>query len=370
MAVATETEATDVEQPDPVGALSGRLFMEGVGSLHLLTVYLGVRLGLYRALAENGPQTSAELASRTRLDERYVREWLQAETIAGLVSASTDDMSAATFELAPGVRTVLVEETEPAYLGGLGEAAAAVGGAVHAVADAFRTGQGVPLSAYPPDAVSAQSSLNRPAYANALVTEWLPAIPDVNARLLDTARPARVADVGCGSGWAALELARAFPHLRVDGYDADEASIEQARRNAQEHSLGDRVTFEVADAMRTDFGRQKYDVITFFECLHDIARPADALARAHSALAPGGQVIVMDERTGERPQIGDPIETFFATASVLWCLPQSRADADYDTPGTLLRPDALRTIARRAGFRDVEILGIEHPFWRFYRPVM
>lgn len=369
MAVATEPEVAAVDAADPVGELSGRLFMEGVGALHLLTVYLGVRLGLYRALAGEGALTSVKLASHTGLDERYVREWLQAETIAGLVSADADDMSAATFRLAPGVETVLVDETSPAYLGGLGEAAAAVGGAVHAVRDAFRTGAGVPLSAYPPEAVSAQSSLNRPAFVNALVGEWLPAIPDVNARLRDTSRPARIADVGCGSGWAAIELARAFPHVRVDGYDGDEASIENARQNAQERSLTDRVTFEVADAMTTGFGGQTYDVITFFECLHDMARPADALRRARAALAPGGQIIVMDERAGEQPLIGDPTETFFATASVLWCLPQSRADADCDTPGTLLRPDVLRGIAQRAGFKGVEVLPIDHPFWRFYRIV-
>lgn len=369
MAVATEPETVEAEGPDPVEALTGRLFMEGVGALHLSTVYIGVRLGLFRSLAEHGPLTSAALASTLRLDERYVREWLQAETIAGLVVADSDDMSSASFSLAAGVPPVLVDETGPTYLGGLSEAAAAVGGALHMVRDAFRTGAGVPLNAYPPDAVSAQSALNRPAYVHALVSEWLPAIPDVNVRLRDTTRPVRLADVGCGTGWAAIELARAFPHLRVDGYDGDEVSIEQARENAEEQSLSDRVTFEVADAMTADFGGHTYDVITFFECLHDIARPADALRSARSALAPGGQVIVMDERAGEQPRIGDPTETFFATASVLWCLPQSRAAEDCDTPGTLLRPDALRSIAQRAGFTDIEVLAIEHPFWRFYRMV-
>src|SRR5215471_3226921 len=122
MAVATESATPEAVQPDPVGELAGRLFMEGVGSLHLFTVYIGVRLGLYRELAGDGPLTSAQLAARTELDERYVREWLQAETIAGLVLADADDLTVARFRLAPGVDAVLVAETSPAYLGGLGEA--------------------------------------------------------------------------------------------------------------------------------------------------------------------------------------------------------------------------------------------------------
>lgn len=360
MSIATE--------PNPVETLVGRLFTEGVATMHVLTVYLGVRLGLFDALAGRGPLNATELAEATGLDEWYLREWLQAEMIAGLVHGDGDDPSTARFALCEGVRETLVEETSPAYLGGLPYAAAAVGQVLPALVDAFRTGSGVPYSIYGPEAVTAQAALNRPAFVNSLVAEWLPAIPDVLDRLRDRARPALVADVGCGVGWAAIELAKAFGHIRVDGYDVDEASIAAARRNAAEHGVADRVNFEVADAKTGGYGDARYDAIFFFECLHDIGRPVEALAGARAAVAEGGAVIVMDERVGETaPEVGSPTETFFAAASVLWCLPQSRVEPECEAPGTVMRPATLEAIARRAGWGGVDILAIDHPFWRFYR---
>src|SRR5581483_1222447 len=148
-------------------------------------------------------------------------------------------------------------------------------------------------------------------------------------------RPARVADVGCGVGWAAIELAKAFPHIRVDGYDADEDSISRARRNA---------------AAGGGYGERRYDLVLFFECVHDMSHPAEALASARQAVADDGAVIVMDERVAETLQPGDPTETFFATASVLWCLPQGRVETDSEAPGTVMRPAIFDAIARRAGW--------------------
>jgi SAM-dependent methyltransferase len=357
-------------EANPVEELVGRLFTAGVGSMHLLTVYLGVRLGLFRALVEGGPQRAAQLAASTGLDPWYVREWLQAQTIAGLVDADAEDLATATFTARDGVRETLVDETSPAYLGGLSYAAAAVGTVVPALVEVFHTGAGVPYSAYGPEAVIAQAALNRPAYVNELSSAWLPAIPDVHARLTDATRPARVADLGCGVGWAAIELAKSFPHIHVDGYDTDEASIAQARRNAVDHGVAGRVSFEVVDAKDGGYTGAPYDLVLFFECLHDMGRPVEALAAARNAVAPGGTVIVMDERCGEtRPPAGDLTETFFAAASVLWCLPQSRVEPDCEAPGTVMRPAVFEQLARRAGWTGVEILPIEHPFWRFYRLV-
>jgi hypothetical protein len=194
MAVATEA--------NPIEDLVGRLFMEGVGSMHVLTVYLGVKLGLWRALTEGKAVTVAELADVTSLDAWYVHEWLQAETIAGLVTADGDDLWTARFTAAEGIGEVLVEETSPAYLGGLTLACSAVGGILPNLVEAFRTGAGVPYEAYGSEAVEAQAALNRPAYVNDLAANWLGAYPDITARLNDTKNPARVADVGCGVGWA------------------------------------------------------------------------------------------------------------------------------------------------------------------------
>jgi SAM-dependent methyltransferase len=361
---------TTIEAPASASAaedVSGRLFMEGVGAFHLLCVYVGRKLGLYRALGDAGPLSAAALAERVGLDRRYVREWLQAEVTAGLVTID-GDIDTGRFALAAGVREALVDETSPFYVAGLAPALVAAGATVPRVVGAFRTGEGVAYAEYGPEAVEAQAALNRPAFTNSLVTEWLPVVPDVLARLQDTARPARVADLGCGVGWSSIELARAFPHIRVDGIDSDDESISRARQNAAEHGVADRVDFEVGDISLDRPAGARYDLVVFFEVLHDLGHPVEALTAARKSLSPGGTVIVMDERVAETlPPPGDPIETFFATVSVLWCLPQGRVDLDSAAVGTIMRPSTLRELAAKAGYRSADILPIDHPFWRFYR---
>ena len=360
---------TDVETtPQAIEELAGRIFMEGVGAFHLGTVYIGLKHGLFKALFEDGPLTAGELAIRTGLDGWYVREWLQAEATAGLVLADDDDLTTASFTTAPGVREALVEETHPAFIGGLPLATAAGFSVMPELLKAFRSGAGVPYASYGEDAVEAQAALNRPAFVNQLASEWIPQIPDVAALLADSSRVTRVADVGCGLGWAAIELAKAYPHLRVDGYDTDEESITRARRNAADAGVSDRVTFDVVDAS-SPYGDGRYDLILFFECVHDMAHPVEAIGQAKAALAEGGTVIVMDERVGETLNAGDPTETFFAAASVLWCLPQGRVEPDSEAVGTVMRPGRFRGIVRQARWSDIEILPIDHPFWRFYRLV-
>jgi SAM-dependent methyltransferase len=362
------TATTAPAPAEIIEEMAGRIFMEGVASFHLSTVYLGVKLGLFKTVSDKGPISADDLAEATGLDPWYVREWLQAEATAGLVVADDDELSRARFTAAPGVQETLVEETNPAYLGGLPLALGAAGRVLPDLLTAFRTGAGVPYTAYGDDAVDAQAALNRPAFTHQLVSEWLPAVPDIWARLTDTTRPARVADVGCGLGWAAIELAKALPHLSVDGYDSDEESISRARHNAADSDVANRVTFQVVDAATGGYGVKEYDVIFFFECLHDMAHPVEALAAARHSLAPGGTVVVMDERVAESLTPGDPTEIFFATASVLWCLPQGRVDPTSEAPGTVMRPAIFEAIARKAGFTGVEVLPIDHPFWRFYRP--
>jgi SAM-dependent methyltransferase len=268
------------------------------------------------------------------------------------------------------VDAVLVEPTSPAYLGGLPHVFAALGTALPLLEQAYRTGAGVPYAEYGPDAVIGQAALNRPAFANLLVPQWLPAIPDVADRLADTADPARVADFGCGYGWAAIELAKAYPHLRVDGFDSDEASIAAARRNAAEHGVADRVDFEVVDLGDAGTWTPRYDVSFFFECVHDFPRPVEVLRNARAATRPDGTVIVMDEAAAETLTVpGDLVQRFFGTASALWCLPQGLVGADPEPVGTLMRPDDLAALAERAGYAKSEILPVQHDVWRFYRLV-
>lgn len=351
-----------------VEELAGRIFGEGLGAMHLATAYLGVELGLFAALADKPGSTSAELAAATGLDPRYVQEWVQGEHIAGLVRSDTADSATGRLTLADGVHEVLVDEVHPAYLGGLARALAAVGSALSELPAAYRSGAGVPAAAYGPEVVTAQAALNRPSFVNDLAASWLPAIPDLHARFSDATVTTRIADVGCGVGWSSIELAKAYPHIQVDGYDMDEPSVAQATRNAEAHGVADRVTFRLLDASGT-YGDGDYDAVFFFECLHDIGRPAEALAAARQAVTDDGTVIVMDERAGEEAQVGDPTETFLAVVSALWCLPQSRMVPDCEAPGAVMRAATFEAFARRAGWSGYEVVPIEHPVFRFYRLV-
>jgi ubiquinone/menaquinone biosynthesis C-methylase UbiE len=353
---------------NPVEELAGRLFGSAVQAADMFTVHLGVELGLYRALDEHGPQDAATLAAHTGLAERYVREWAQGQAVTGLLVPDGDDVSTARFRLAPGVSETLLDPTSPAHVAPLAAAIATVGGMLPRLAEAFRTGAGVPYADYP-SGFQVQAAFNRAAYTNDLVDAWLPAMPDVAARLSDQNRPAHVADLGCGAGWSAIALARAYPHLTVEGLDNDEASIELARRYAAEHGVSSRVRFTGADLGAPDVdGAARYDVAFLLECLHDLPRPVEALTNARRWLRPGGTLIVMDERAAETfTAPGDEVERFFAQISPLWCLPQGLVGDDPEPVGTLLRPAKLRDLAARAGFADVTVVDIEHPFWRFYR---
>jgi NAD(P)-dependent dehydrogenase (short-subunit alcohol dehydrogenase family) len=334
------TGASDPAGAAPPGAaeqLAGRMFAAGIGAAELCTAYLGIQLGLYRALA-GAPASAAELAERTGCDERYLREWRQAQAVSGLADVDGADPATARFALAEGTYEVLVDETGPAYLGSLAGVVAAAGRVLPLLASAYRTGEGVPYAAYGPDGFTAQAALTRPAFVNSLVADWLPQLPDVLARLQDTSRPARVADLACGTGWAAIELAKAFPHVTVDGQDSDEPSVVDLADPAADWS-------------------PRYDLAMFFECVHDFPRPVEVLRHARAALQPGGTVLVAEERAAEEfTAPGDETERFFAAASAIWCLPPDRpgpgAGRCADSPGGRERPGRAGRLGQGAGPAD------------------
>jgi 2-polyprenyl-3-methyl-5-hydroxy-6-metoxy-1,4-benzoquinol methylase len=212
----------------------------------------------------------------------------------------------------------------------------------------------------------AQAAINRPAFMDSLVPEWLAAVPDLDARL--KADPsARIADVACGFGWSSIAMARGYPRVDVTGLDLDAPSIEAARRNAAASGLADRVRFEVRDAADPALAGG-YDLVTIFEALHDMSHPVDALRAARALLANGGSVVVADERVAEAfTAPGDDVERLMYGWSVLTCLPGGRTAEGSAATGTVMRPATLRAYAKAAGFTSTEILPIEHDFFRFYR---
>jgi SAM-dependent methyltransferase len=231
---------------------------------------------------------------------------------------------------------------------------------------AFRSGAGIPYADYGPDTIEGIAEMNRPMFLNLLGTEWLPAIPDVHARM-QADPPARVADVGCGTGWSSIAIAQAFPKAEVHGFDMDEASIALARANAAARGLEDRVTFAVRDAAYPGLVGG-FDLVAAFETIHDMAQPVEALRKMRGLVAEGGAVVIADERVGETfTAPGDDVERLNYGFSVLHCLPSGLAETPSAGTGTVMRRPTLQRYAVEAGFRDVDVLPIEHDFWRFYR---
>jgi SAM-dependent methyltransferase len=362
--VATDTDAAARD------ALAERLFGAALGAYELMTVHLGDRLRLYRALREQGEATPGELAAATGTHERYVREWLEQQAVAGILEV--DDAGAATderrYRLPPGHAEVLIDRESLAHVTPMARFGISFASVLPAVEEAFRTGGGVPWEDYGELGRDAQGDANRPLFANLLGSEWLPAIPDVHQRLLADP-PARVADVACGAGWSSIAIARAYPKVTVDGYDFDEPSVELARANLVGTGVEDRVAFHLRDAGDPELAGS-YQLVTVFEALHDMSQPVEVLRALRGLVADDGAVVVMDERVADVfTAPGDEVERLMYTYSVLCCLPVGLADTPSAGTGTVMRADTLRRYAADAGFAEVEVLPIEHEVFRFYRLV-
>jgi 2-polyprenyl-3-methyl-5-hydroxy-6-metoxy-1,4-benzoquinol methylase len=347
--------------------LNGRVFVAAVEAIELATVVLGDRLGLYRALAERGPQTADELATGTAIHPRYAREWLEQQAVAGYIAVDEEgDEETRRYALPPAHAPVLLDPDHPLYALPLAELIPMVGKVDDQLAEAFRGGTGVPYAAYGIHDI--QAGFTRPLFVNLLANEWVPGIPGLHERF-EADPPAKVIEIGCGEGVAAITLATAYPKIRVDGFDLDEASIAQARRNAADAGVADRVTFEVRDVTDQSL-TGSYDAAFAFEMVHDLARPVDALRTLRRVGADDGFVIVVDELASEEFEApGDELQRFLYAASVVHCLPVGMVEQPSAGTGTVIRPSTVRRYAQDAGFAEVEILPIEHEFWRFYQLV-
>lgn len=338
---------------------------DAVTSMEMISNALGVRLGLYEALS-GGPADARGLAKATGVHPRYAREWLEQQAASGMLAVSGDDADpyARTFALPEDAREALLDADSPFYVGTLPGFIASIAEVWPQVADAFRSGGGVPYAAYGEGTRHGIGGMNRPAF-RAGIAEWVATLPDIEARLAGGG--ARVLDLGCGTGWSAIALAEAFPAARVHGVDLDEASVAEASGHAAENGLADRVTFACEDAAKPGVSG-RYDLVCVFEALHDMADPVAALRSARDVLAPGGAVLIGDEKVAaEFAAPGDLLERLNYGFSVLHCLPATRAEGTAVEAGTVLRPGTVRTYAAEAGYGGFAELPIEHDLWRFYR---
>ena len=283
-----------------------------------LMVYLGDELGLYKAMAGAGPLTPEQLATTTGTDERYVREWLGNQAAGGYV---TYDATTGAYELPAEQALALADEDSPVFLPG------GFAGIVSAYVDcdtfveAFRTGNGVGWHEHDARLFRGTERFFRPGYRANLVATWIPALDGVEAKLR---HGARVADVGCGHGASTILMAQAFPKSAFVGFDYHDKSVEAARKRAADAGVGDRVTFEVASAK--DFPGTDYDLITYFDCLHDMGDPAGAIAHARTALRDDGTVMLVEPYAGDHTEDNlNPVGRAFYGFSTVICTMASKA---------------------------------------------
>jgi 2-polyprenyl-3-methyl-5-hydroxy-6-metoxy-1,4-benzoquinol methylase len=364
VAVMAEPALDEITQRD---ALAERLLQATLGTWDIASVFLGHRLGLYRALAEIEPATSSELAAAAGMAERYTREWLEQQTVSGLLECENPAAEAQDrrFGIPAGHAAVLVDIDDPNFLAPLAQITM---GALHPIPDllkVFRTGGGIAFGDFGPEMRAGQAGMNRNLFLHELGSDYLPAIGSVHQRLIADP-PARVADIGCGVGWSCVGIARAYPKVFVDGFDLDEASVAEAQDVVREAGVTDRVDVQLRDAADLALAG-RYDLVTAFECVHDMSDPVGALRTMRRLAGDGGSVLIMDERVADSfdPAAGD-IERLMYGFSILHCLPAGLADAPSTATGTVMRSQTLIGYAQEAGFSTIEILPLEHLFFRFY----
>jgi 2-polyprenyl-3-methyl-5-hydroxy-6-metoxy-1,4-benzoquinol methylase len=342
-------------------ALAERILGEVNSAMSVLTIYVGHKLGLYRALAESGPVTPSQLAQKTGYSERYLREWLECMAVGGYLDYSS---SSGTFSISEEHKAVLVEENHPAYITPFTQWIPSFSGVLPELTKAFRTGGGVNYELYGQDTLDAIGLGNRPMFVNDYVSSWIPTLPDVESKLK---QGGRVADVGAGVGWSAIALARGFPNIKIDSIDIDEESIRQARANAEKAGVAERITFHHSPIEKAELSGP-YDLVTAFECLHDMPYPLDALRKMRELAGPNGTVLIADEAAEDSLEENcNFLGHLFYNFSVLHCLPQAMVFPDAAGTGTAIKPSTVREYAKAAGFKTVEVLPIQNPFWRFYR---
>jgi 2-polyprenyl-3-methyl-5-hydroxy-6-metoxy-1,4-benzoquinol methylase len=338
---------------DRTDELTGRLFEAALGALELCSVYLGTELGLYRTMQTYGALTPDELADRAGIAPRYACEWLEQQAVAGFVEHEDGR-----FALPAEHARVLIAEDDVAHVAPFAHMLVGIGGVLPRVAEAYRTGGGVPYEQYGYEFRHGQGHINRPTFVHELPTAWMDAMPDIRDRL-ETG--GRIADVGCGQGFSTAAMAERFPCASVEGFDADPASIRDARAHANH------AAFVQGDAT-TVRDRGPYDLVLVLETLHDLPHPVQTLAAVRASLGSGGAALIVDERVADTfAAPGDEVERMMYGWSVTHCLPTQMVEQPSAALGTVLRADTVRELASSAGFTHVDVLPVENDFFRLYR---
>ncbi len=345
-AVASSTPSTPLAPApldmDKLNAFVGRFVGDLGAAVHAGMVVIGEKLGLYQALAA-GPATPDELAARTHLDARYLREWLSSQAAGGYVTYTP---GAGTFSLSAEQAFTLANEDSPAYLPGAFELALGSLASVPRITEAFRTGDGLGWHEHAEGVFHGCEKFFRPSYAANLISSWIPALDNVQQKL---EAGALVADVGCGKGASTLLMAQAFPLSRFFGFDYHDGSIDGARKSARKAGLDERLTFEVVAAK--EFPGNHYDLVTVFDCLHDMGDPIGAAKHVLQSLAPDGTWMIVEPFAND--ELADnlnPVGRVYYGFSTLLCTPCSRSQEVGACLGAQAGEARIREVVTAAGF--------------------
>ena len=341
-----------------VGAFMEKALGDAAGLYTGVLTMLGDRLGLFRALADGGPASAAELASRAGVNERYALEWLRGLRAAGYLELQADGR----YSLPAEHAQVLAVEGGPFFLGGAYEVTFGYLQTIDRLIEAFRDGGGVPQSAYPRGTWHGMCRFTRPFYDHLLVQQWVPAIEGLQERL---ERGVRWADVGCGAGLALIRLAQAFPNSSFVGYDGFDGQLELARQEAAAAGVEDRVRFEVLDA--TAGLPERYDVVSTFDVVHDAVDPYGLVRALRDALEPDGTYVLLEMNCADDPEenVG-PLAALMYGVSIVYCMTTSLAHGGHGL-GTLGLPEPrIRALCVGVGFAAVERIPLDDPFNALY----
>lgn len=332
----------------------GKMLNDIGGAFSVPLVRIGDELGLYKLIKENGPIRTSDLAKKAGIAERYAREWLAAQASSGYI---TYDAASDAFSLSGEQALVFAEDDSPVNLRGAYDVAAAMLENQPKVIEAFKTGDGVGWGDQAGCLFCAVGKFFRPGYVNHLVDEWLPALDGMIERL---EKGARIADVGCGHGFSTITMAEAFPNSEFVGFDFHEGSIKSARKHASDHGLNDRISFEVATAQ--DFPGRDYDLVTFFDCLHDMGDPRGAASHVYSTLARDGAWMIVEPMAGDRMEDNlNPVGRLYYSASTMICVPTSLDQPVAEALGAQAGEARLTEVIKSGGFSNIR-RATETPF--------